>query len=191
MSTFDQLKRSLIARLPNHPDGARMAVVINEVLQVAQKFEERRRELELANHLTAHGRREALKKELVERHARDLRDASAPIAEARERLRTMRQGLKPRPSVDRSDFVGALERQEMRATIAEMPDAERTQFVLTTKDARIVEAVLGQPAVVSGLPDDVYEKLESGYQQRVYGKELQEIRDLETVVAEAEAAAAT
>jgi hypothetical protein len=101
----------------------------------------------------------------------------------------MKAAVKVKPPVDRNDVVAAMERQELRATIAEMPDAERIGFVLGTSDPRIIEAVLGQPAVVSGIPEEVFSKVEASYQERRYAKELREIRDLEAVVAEAEAAA--
>ena len=188
MSVSD-ITRNLVSRLPQHPESARMRVVIQETLAVAEKFEAKRRELESKGHLTPHGRREALKEALTKQFARDLRDAQKPISEARERLRTMKSAVKVKPSADPNNVVAALERQELRATIAEMPEAERIGFVLGTSDPRILEAVLGQPAVVSGIPEEVFAKVESAYQERRFAKELHEIRELETVVVEAEAAA--
>jgi hypothetical protein len=68
------ITRNLISRLPQHPESARMRVVIQESLAVAEKFEAKRRELESTGHLTPRGRREALKEALTKQLARDLRE---------------------------------------------------------------------------------------------------------------------
>ena len=185
------LVESLVSRLPkHHPEADKMRVAIVECLAAAEKFEAKRRELDAKGHLTPRGRHEALKEQLVKESARDLRDAAKPISEALERLRTMKAAIKARPSTDPHDVVAELKRQELRTTIANLTDDERIPFVLSSKDPRVAEAVLDVPAIVSALPEEVVAKIESAYQERVFGKDLEEIKAFEAVVAEAQSAAA-
>ncbi len=183
----DQLLASV--NTSGHPQAAAMRRVVEEVVTVAERFAVRRAELDADPKLSALGRRETLKQELPKQHARDLRDARAPIAAVKARLETMKNAVKVKPSIDPADIVGALSRMEIRTWLASLPQGERAPVALGTNDARIAEAILSAPPALSGLSDDVFSHVESAFQEKAFGPEMAEIEDLAELVASAEAAA--
>jgi len=59
----------------------------------------------------------------------------------------------------------------------------------TSRTNEIVAALLDQSAVVTSIPEEIFAKVEAAYVERMFGKELQEIKAFEAIIAEAEAAA--
>jgi hypothetical protein len=178
--------KTLLARIPSAHPELRQAVML--CMSAAERLEAKRTELERGGRLTPAGQRQELV-EALKKQARDWRDARVPITEAQARLKTMRAALKARPSTEPNDLVGEMRRAELRAAIAEMPAGERAAYVLGSEDPQVAEAILGQPCFVSGLPSDVYEKVEAGYVQRVNARALQDIEALQAAVSAAETAA--
>ena len=102
----------------------------------------------------------------------------------------MREAVKVRPLADANNVVAEMRRRELRDAVAAMSDDERIAYVLNVKDNAIVAALLDQPAVVTSIPEEIFAKVEAAYVERMFGKELQEIKAFEAIIAEAQAAAA-
>jgi hypothetical protein len=101
----------------------------------------------------------------------------------------MREAVKVRPLADANNVVAEMRRRELRDAVAAMSDDERIAYVLNVNDNEIVAALLDQPAVVTSIPEEIFAKVEAAYVERMFGKELQEIKAFEAIIAEAEAAA--
>src|SRR5215210_2126610 len=179
--------RTLLARIPDHPEAVKLRAAVAECLSAAERLAAKRSQLEGDGRLTPAGQRQEMI-EALKKSARDWRDARQPITEAKERLDQMRAALKSRPVADPNDIVGEMKRAELRAAIAELPQGERASFVLSSTDAQVIAAVLDQPAFVTGLPPDVFGKLEEAYVARANAPQLQEIEALQAAVAAAETA---
>jgi hypothetical protein len=91
--------------------------------------------------LSAEGRRDATQ-DLLRKAVRDLRDVAKPLNEFRDATDLMRAKVK-RPAFDKSDFVGALARQEIRAASRAMSSGQRAGKLSGEKrSTAFVDAVL-------------------------------------------------
>lgn len=77
-----------------------------------------------------------------------------------------------RPQVDPADTASALLRQEVRAFLRGLNDNERLVVLTGTADSVMQEAVLGAPAILSGLTPDGRAQVEKCYMQAQHGAAL-------------------
>ena len=171
----------------SHPQAAAMRRVVEDALAVASQFAARRAELDADPKLTSLGRKETLKQELVRRHARDLRDARAPITVAKARLEMLRNAVQAKPS-EPDSVSAALLATEIRSAVFAMAPLERAALVTNERtDPRIIEAVLTAPALLSGVDANTMAQIEATYAQARFGSEMAEIEELSELIGNAEA----
>lgn len=182
--------QQLLDRIPSgHRQSDAMRRVVETTLTLGERFQARRRELHADPKLTGIGRSETLKAELLKTYARDLRDAKEPIRKARAELDALRSAVKVRPG-NPADVSEALLRTEIRSTLFAMNPSDRAAVLVNpATDVRIVEAVLSAPALLSGVDPNVMGHVEEAYQAAKFGPQMEEITELEEIVASAEAAA--
>jgi hypothetical protein len=90
------------------------------------------------------------------------------------------------PPFDKSDTIGFLRRQELRATLRSVDAGQRA--LLIAGDSAFADALLEQPAVVSGLLAAENFIVENAKEQRLgslFGSELAEIEEMERIISEA------
>jgi hypothetical protein len=175
-----------------HPLKATLA----KALDLAETFAGDVEFLTLDKNLSAEGRNNARRAKL-KAAIRDLRDARAPINELQAKLDKKRAAVAI-PPFDPKDVVGFLRRQELRAALRTMETGPRE---LLLKDPAFADAMLEQPAVLSGLfLADGFEGTASPEIQRdreivaaakqrrletLFAPQLAEIEELEKTVTEA------
>ena len=74
---------------------------------------------------------------------------------------------------DRTDTFAEMQRQEARAWLRTLPDAERIRVALESKEAVIREAVAMAPAALSGLPANIKQTVFDGLLTERYGVKLE------------------
>jgi hypothetical protein len=180
--------KTLLDRLPNHPLSALMRTAMITALAAGEEFAQHKSRLARDGRLTPQGRQEALKAALTNTFGRVLVRAGASVRKARKEITSRRAALTIKP-VDPANVSAALERQEIRSWIRQLDLGTRQGVVLSTKDRRILEALLAAPPELSGILDaGLAEKVEQRYLEVVYPAELAELEAMEAVVAEGETA---
>jgi hypothetical protein len=179
------LKR--LERFAEHPAMPKLRDAAANCLAIGEKFANQRQQLERDGHLSEIGRRAKLT-EATKAHARELREARAPIREQADRIASLRGQIKP-VAVDRSDIVSALERAEIRAYVRGLRTQDQITALLKQNDPKILDAVLEMPAALSGVAPEHFQIAKAAREQQLHGPLLKEIAKLESIVAEADAAA--
>jgi hypothetical protein len=123
----------------------------------ADAYAKLREQLHRAGKLTAEGVRDQLRKHVADVKLGALMDRAAETAGlARNAPAAKRASL--RQSLDaKRDMVRVALRVEMRAFLRGLPEGERIQLAL---DPAFADAVVEQPARVSGIPADLYGRVE-------------------------------
>jgi hypothetical protein len=177
-------------RHAKHPSAPALRKAAEQCLAIAQKFSDQRDELERDGRYTIEGKRERLK-EMLPAATRLMGDARAPIDGAKKGLERLRGELKSAP-VDRTDAVAEMRNAEIRAYVRGM-ESSLLRSAAILSDPRIRDAVLDQPAALSGIPEVDYQRAKAARDEQVQealnGPKLREIEALEPVVGEADAAA--
>ncbi|WP_299806684.1 hypothetical protein [Tardiphaga sp.] len=158
-------------------------------LDVAEAFSQDCERVAMNRDLSEVGRANALKT-ILQRAVRDLRDARKPVDDLRKTLETKRSAVKS-PPFDKTDLVGALNRQELRAAMRGMDTAVRAGLITT--DPTFADALLEQPPVLSGLTPNEGFLVQAAQEARLktlFGPQLAEIAELESTLNEAAGIAA-
>jgi hypothetical protein len=174
-----------------HPATAELKKAAEQCLAIAQNFANQRAALEQDGDYTAGAKRRKLK-EALPGVTRLMGDARGPIDSAKKGLERLRGQLKPVPAVGRTDAIAEMRDAEIRTYVRNMPESlDRSAVTLSNPVVR--EAVLGQPAFLSGVPEVDYAKAEAArdaeLQEQLNGPALRQIEALQAVVDEADAAA--
>jgi hypothetical protein len=174
-----------------HPATAALRAAAAQCLAVAQNFANQRADLEQDSRYTINGKREKLK-EVLPGVTRLMVDARGPIDSAKKGLERLRGELKPVPPVGRTDAIAEQRDAEIRAYVNRMESSlDRSAAMLSNPVVR--EAVLGQFAAMSGVPQKDYDLAKTArdeqLNEQLNGPKLREIEALQAVVDEADGAA--
>jgi hypothetical protein len=175
----------LVERLKAHPMRASLA----KCLDIAEAFSDDCQHVARNRDLSEVGRANAMKTNL-QRAVRDLRDARKPVDDLRKTLEGKRAAVKA-PAFDRTDLVGALNRQELRAAMRGMDTVQRAALITT--EPAFADALLEQPPVLSGLtPNEGFlvQAAQDARLKTLFGPQLAEIAELENTLNEAAGIAA-
>ncbi len=170
----------LLEQVGRHPLKAALA----RALDVAENFQGDVEFLRLNRDLSDQGRANAMRAKL-RAAVRDLRDAKAPIVELQKKLDEKRKAVSL-PKFDRTDVVGCLNRQELRAAMRTMDRGERAMVI--ANDPAFADAMLEQPPSLSGLLPAEKLIVDNAKEQRLsalFGSELAEIEALQETIAQA------
>jgi chromosome segregation ATPase len=186
---YAQRNATILSRLDRHAKQA-----AENCLAIAQNASNRRdelqRELQRNSFLTPEGKRAKLTEELAGAEPR-MREARGPIDSAAKGVERLRGQLKSAP-VDRTDAVAEMRNAEIRAYVRSM-ESSLLRSAAMLSDPRIRDAVLDQPAALSGVPELDYQKAKAArdeqVQEQLNGAKLREIEALQAVVDEANAVA--
>jgi hypothetical protein len=127
----------------------------------------------------------------VRKALRDLRDLQKPLAEFRAKTETMRGAVK-RPSFDKSDFVAAMNRRELRDRSCQMNFGRRAgRMIGPNRDIAFIDAVLEHEAWVSGFDDNnpnevqIFETAKQERLRDLHGALIDEVTERESTESEA------
>jgi hypothetical protein len=181
----------LLKQMESNPLRSSLA----KCLDISEEFKDQCEFVSGNRDLSPEGRQKAMQSNL-RKAIRDLRDARAPLNNLQEKVDTKRKAVSI-PPFDPKDVVGFLRRQELRATLRTMDTGQRE---LTLNDPAFADAMLEQPAVLSGLflAEDFKGTISAEIQRDrdivaaakqkrlagMFGRELEEIAALETTIAE-------
>jgi hypothetical protein len=174
----------IIKRYASHP----LKGEISSALAAAELFADKASGIRADPNLSQEGRTNAVKSQL-KAALRAVRDAgAAPVAEMRSRLDGIQASIKT-PAIDKSDVAAALARQELRSAIRSMSLADKASLLVSDEgDPRWVDAVLEQPSVLSGVPQELYEKAKLKRFETLFKTKIAEGEDLDREIEEATAA---
>jgi hypothetical protein len=181
--------RTLLDRLPkDHPLSPSMKAAMIAALAAAEQFAGHKIALASNPEITERGQRRALRDALTGNHGKQWAKAKAAVQKARKAIEAERAALVIKP-VDPANVAAALERQEIRAWVRTLDLGVRQSIVLSTKDRRILDAVVSAPSELSGFAGDAAfaSKIEDRYIELTYPDKLASIEAKNAVVAEAEA----
>jgi hypothetical protein len=181
----------LLEQVGRHPLKSALA----RCLDISESFAGDVEFLTLDKNLSAEGRNNARQAKL-RAAIRDLRDARAPINDLQSKLDAKRKAV-AMPKFDQADVVGFLRRQELRAALR--ASANAGQRALLLEDPAFADAMLEQPAALSGLqPQQIGEAKDQGNQdfllveatkkrrlESLFAQELAQIDAMEKTIAEA------
>jgi hypothetical protein len=181
--------KTLLDRLPkDHPLSPSMRDAMTAALAASEGFSGHAIALASDGRSTPRGQREKLQESLTQNHGKQWARANASVLKERKAIEAERAELVIKP-VDPSNFVAALERQEIRAWVRTLDLGVRQSIVLATKDRRILESVVSAPPELSGFAGDAAfaSKVEDRYIELTYPDKLASIEAKNAVVSEAEA----
>lgn len=168
-----------------HPRASALRKAAENCFAVSERFVREREQINKDVHLTREGKQSRLLDSLQKTHARDLRESRRPFDDESKRIQAIRETIKP-IQVDRTDFVGAIERMEARTFIYNLPNEKKVHLLLDKNaDPFLVDAILDKPAAMSGVPDQFYQQAKTTREEQLHGPLLREIEAAESVRAEA------
>jgi hypothetical protein len=178
--------KSLTERLPAHPDAAKIRASIEAALGTAEEFGRRKNTLRQSGKYTDAGLKDALRTEVQKTYAARLNNARRPVAVLKKRLDALKAEIKPRQP-DPQNIVAELQRQEMRAFLADLPDfAARMQLVL--QNPQFAEAAIQAPPELSGIDPRNFKLVLDKHLEELHGEKMKEIEALDELVTAGEAA---
>jgi hypothetical protein len=180
---LDQRNKMLLEeRYNGHP----LRAEIKSALEVAERFADKAAAIRQDKNLSAEGRTNATESAL--RSAlRDVMDSGAKVTEMRSRLNEIQASIKS-PAFDKMDVSAALGRQEIRAALRGMSLADRAALLVGDgADPRFVEAVLEQPAMLSGTPKELYERVLTERLETLFSAQIAQGEELDQQIEEANA----
>jgi hypothetical protein len=110
------------------------------------------------------------------------------LAKARQEVKTRRAAMAP-PKADPADAAGAVRRQEIRTFLRGLDDRARGAFLKKSKgDPEVTQAIIEQPAVLSGVGDSLRDLILSEAMEAAYSPQLAELQMLEEAISVAASA---
>lgn len=185
MSLIGGNRETLLSRIPT---GHAMRAAAASVISVAERFTGSCNAIDGSPALTPTGKSEKVRATVPEA-LRELIGARTAIKTARAKLNERRKGLKL-TQYDPENAAAAIERSEIRSYLRSLDKMALTVIAETTKDARLLEAMLSAPQELSGFDESmqrIAESVERRYLHMLNGSEIDEIERQEAIVAEAEA----
>jgi hypothetical protein len=120
------------------------------IFAIGNDFEKAVEDVGQDGRLSQQGKKEKARGHL-EKALRELDDAQKPIADYRKQTASLRSGMKT-PSYDKADISAAMLRRELRDRAASMNFGQRAALMSgPTRDTNFIDALLEQPAWVSGI----------------------------------------
>ncbi len=150
------------------PDSAHRET-IRHLFGLGSRFEAERARLAADRNISDVGRRgqeAAFAKTLV----RDIVELTRPLRRAKADISAKRAALQPKP-IDRSDVVAELQRRELREFVRSLPFEKRLEAVFGLSDAHL-EAITSAPSILSGLPQDRYDKIVEMQREKQFGAQI-------------------
>ena len=192
---ISQRTQQILDRLERHNAHPLTPAIKDAVIQAhtaAEAFAAKKAELASSGTLTPRGQHQALRDSLVHDYGKALARSRDPIRKAQREIKTRREALKV-AAVDRTDVVGALDRQEIRSWLRTLDEGALVSLARTTSDKRILTAMIQAPPELSGLhkvkeAEYVAAEVERRYLEAQYPEELAALEDMQAVVDEGEAA---
>lgn len=190
---------SILSRLDRHAAHAATAGLrkaAENCFAISQRFADDATEIAQDRRYSAEGKRAKLAEARAQKDAL-MRDARGPIDTAQKGVEALRAQIKP-VVVDQSP-VAEMRRAELRTYMRNLPDDPKRMAALLgafdgrtriEPDSKIVEAVLDAPAFLSGVSAEHYALAKTTRDERVHATQFREIRALQDVIDEANAAAA-
>jgi hypothetical protein len=106
----------------------------------------------------------------------------------RAQLLQRRAELQP-PPPDKTDVAGAVQRAEMRTMLRGMANGARIGLLLSTEtDPRLWASVLEAPNVMSGVTDEIRDRVVAASIEKVHPGKLAELEEVEDVIGLVDAA---
>jgi hypothetical protein len=182
--------QSIFERIDRHnrAETAKLRAAAQKCLAISERLAQERAAIDRDGHLTREGKQARLTEVLKKNYGRELRDARKPFDEFARNIAAVRETVKP-VTVDRTDVVAAMERQEMRAFMRGLSNAEKTALLLESPDARFLDAVLDAPAALSGIAPEIYGRAKDAREEQIHGPVLRELEAMEALLADAQNAA--
>ena len=149
---------------------------VRHLFGLSNRLAAERRKLAADQSMSDIGKRErevTFAKELV----RNLAELSRPLRRSREAAAEKRSSF-TLPPIDKTDMIGEIRRQEMRAYVRSLPFDDRIHAVEKLDDTAVL-AILDAPAMLSGLPEDRHAHIKNAYLERQFGKQLRELESVD------------
>lgn len=161
-------------------DLAEPASAFTFALDLLSGLERRRAELSRNDDLTPTGVARATRGWIVEggRHQNFIA-ALGRMADAGARIAAERAALAV-PRIDRSDLIGELQRQEVRAHLRNLSPAIQAKTAI--EDPAAAEAILSGPKVLFELPDDAWQNIRNAFAEHQHAPRLAELADREEAI---------
>lgn len=180
---MNQNAESLIARIPESASTARKAATL--ALNTAAEFARRRDEMRRSGTYTQSGVSQALRGALPDA-LKQIGLTRSTVEKMKREVNTKRAALLP-TDADRSDLVGALDRQEARTFLRGLEPTERAVVLTKTTDLRLLQAaILAPPELTLGPnPDQEFiSRVEARYAELTNPAAVAEATDIETTANE-------
>lgn len=132
------------------PELAGLKDLAWRALDLSEAPPRRRAEIAAPGTLTEKGVEQVLRKDLADGYAKDVRNYRGALATQREALNARRAALFT-PQFDKTDLIGELQRQELRAWLRSLGPSDRMIAILKDADGVVCEAALAAPATLSGI----------------------------------------
>lgn len=168
---------------PHRPHRDNVLETINKTADVGDRLTAIAAKLTQDRRLTPDGQRGELAKAVKDSLAREYAFASRQGRAAPAFFKAQRAAL-GLPKVDRSDMVGELRRQEVRALLRSMPPTKRAQMAnFIAADPEQAISLFDAPAFASGLDDaslemsgsDTFENMRKAVISNLHGAKLEEL----------------
>jgi hypothetical protein len=158
-SVLKQLKSRFKTEWLNNENLVRFYTNFERVEALAEKLKSKKDQLAKSNTLTDVGKVESIRdfaaKEVVpalHRERVDLEGWLTRIADQRQKL--------AQPEINKMDTVAAMQRQEIRSFLRGLSASERLGLLMGNPDMQTLAAVLEMPAAMSGLTEDMRQKIQ-------------------------------
>jgi hypothetical protein len=169
-------------RFSAHPLKSNVA----SALSAAERAAERIAEIRNNGDLSLDGRRKQIVAQ-ARGALRDIRDEAEPIGEMKAKLSDIQSSIR-KPVFDKTDVAGALARQEIRAALRGMSTTEKAALLVgDAADERFALAALEQPAILSGVPQEIYDRAMAQHLEGRFAAEIAQGEELDAQIQEAEA----
>lgn len=176
---------NFISRLPS---GAppHLPADISVAFGIADGFKKKAASIRSDPTLTRIGADAAIERALKAGPLDHLSQLRRGVEESLAKARGQRENLRQR--VLGAETYPEGRKQEVRQWLRSLDDNARRRAVLESKDALILEAVVGAPGYLSGLTDDVWQHVTNAAVEAAHGEHLKQIDVLESAFTEASAA---
>ena len=157
-------------------------------LDAVDKLEAHREEAAKSGQFTEAGLVESAKKFALSQLAPALHRSRQEIQAARKEALVLRNGLTLQPP-DKTDVVGAMRRQEIRAWLRSLPEQERRSFIasrISSLDPEISLAIVEAPPELSGVLTADRQQLVNSALQAQHGDSIEQVVELERAIGIAE-----